>query len=72
VSAEDILEDQNVAAHSRDFAAKVLGDDNLQREGGHAIWNSVSHALKPGVQRVTGFWLVVVCVGVARVLLSPF
>jgi hypothetical protein len=29
----------------------VMGDDQLQREGGDALWNSVRHALKPGVVR---------------------
>ena len=24
-----------------------MGDDMLQREGGDAIWNSVTHAVKP-------------------------
>ena len=28
-----------------------MGDDALQKEGGDAIWNSVTHALKPGAIR---------------------
>ena len=28
-----------------------MGDDHLQREGGNAILNSLSHAVKPGVIR---------------------
>ena len=33
-----------------------MGDDALQKEGGDALWNSVTHALKPGAIRyVTAF-----------------
>jgi len=28
-----------------------MGDDKIQREGGDAIWNSISHALRPGLKK---------------------
>lgn len=71
-TARDVLEDPNVQFQSREFAARVLGDESLQRQGGHAIWNSVTHALRPDITRVVGFCLVFVSVGLARISLSPF
>ncbi|CAK9252598.1 unnamed protein product [Sphagnum jensenii] len=61
-----------VARRSRALAAEVVGDAGLQREGGHALWNSVVHALRPGVSRLLGVGLMLVSIGLMRVLLSPF
>eukprot|EP01041_Mallomonas_annulata_P002268 gene2268-4416_t len=44
-----VLEDRQVQDQARDFVTEVMGDDRLQREGGNAIWNSVSHAVTPGL-----------------------
>lgn len=45
-----------IIAQSKDFVTDVMGDDALQKEGGDALWNSVTHALKPGAIRcVTAF-----------------
>ena len=40
-----------IISQSKDFVTDVMGDDTLQKEGGDALWNSVSHALKPGAIR---------------------
>ena len=61
-----------MVAQSRDFVVEVMGDELIQREGGDAIWNSVKHALKPGIIRIAGLTLVCVSVGLVRVMLSPF
>lgn len=37
---------------SREFVAEVVGDDKIQREGGDALWNSITHALRPGLVRL--------------------
>ena len=34
-----------------------MGDDALQKEGGDALWNSVTHALKPGAIRYVSIQL---------------
>jgi len=67
-----ILGDSDVVAQSRGFVVEVMGDELIQREGGDAIWNSVKHALKPGIIRIAGLTLVCVSVGLVRVMLSPF
>jgi hypothetical protein len=47
-----------IIAQSKDFVTDVMGDDALQKEGGDALWNSVTHALKPGAIRyVTAYLL---------------
>ena len=40
-----------IISRSKEFVADVMGDDMLQKEGGDALWKSVSHALKPGLTR---------------------
>jgi hypothetical protein len=40
-----------VIKQSREFVAEVVGDDKIQREGGDALWNSITHALRPGLVR---------------------
>ena len=40
-----------IILRSKEFVTDVMGDDALQKEGGMAIFNSVSHALKPGLWR---------------------
>jgi hypothetical protein len=67
-----ILGDEEVVAHSRGFVVEVMGDELIQREGGDAIWNSVKHALKPGVIRIAGLGVVCLSLGLVRVMLSPF
>jgi hypothetical protein len=42
---------EQVLAQSREFVADVMGDDRLQREGGNALINSVSHAVRPTLLR---------------------
>eukprot|EP01038_Epipyxis_sp_PR26KG_P013772 gene13772-18471_t len=71
-SAQEVIADNQVKAQSREFITDVMGDDMLQKEGGNALWNTVSHALKPGLIRITGFGLVCVSIVVIKVLLSPF
>lgn len=67
-----ILGDQEVVAQSRDFVVEVMGDELIQREGGDAIWNSVRHALKPGIIRIAGLSIVCFSLGLIKVMLSPF
>lgn len=67
-----ILADQTVVAQSRDFVVEVMGDELIQREGGDALWNSVKHALKPGMRGFIGLGVVAVSVGLIKVMLSPF
>lgn len=40
-----------VSQQSRLFIAEVVGDDLLQKEGGHALWQSIKYALSPGIIR---------------------
>ena len=49
-----------------------MGDDRLQREGGNALINSVSHAIRPTLLRCLGLALVGVSVALVKVVLSPF
>lgn len=50
-STSTVLSNDEIIAQSKGFVADVMGDDTLQKEGGDAIWNSVTHALKPGLIR---------------------
>ena len=59
-------------SQSRQFVADVVGDDMLQREGGNALWNSITHAVRPGVLRVIGFSLLCSSIAVFRIALSPY
>lgn len=67
-----ILGDDEVVAQSRGFVVEVMGDELIQREGGDAIWNSVKHALKPGIIRIAGISIVCLSLGLVKVMLSPF
>ena len=46
-SSQAVLTDNQVLSQSQEFVADVMGDDRLQREGGHALINSISHAVRP-------------------------
>ena len=50
----------------------MMGDDRLQREGGNALINSVSHAVRPTLLRCIGVGLVGVSLALLKVVLSPF
>jgi len=50
-STSTVLANEEIIAQSKGFVADVMGDDTLQKEGGDALWNSVTHALKPGLIR---------------------
>lgn len=63
---------EDVISQSREFIADVMGDDKIQREGGDALWNSVSHALRPGLNRFAGVAVIAVSLAVAQLLLSPY
>mmetsp|Transcript_8771 Transcript_8771/g.14587 ORF Transcript_8771/g.14587 Transcript_8771/m.14587 type:complete len:415 (-) Transcript_8771:175-1419(-) len=71
-STGEVMQDVEVLQQSRQFVAEVMGDDVLQKEGGNALWKSISYALKPGLIRVTGATLVVASVTLAKVMLSPY
>lgn len=71
-STQTVLSDHQIINRSKEFVADVMGDDMLQKEGGDALWKSVSHALKPGLTRIVGCALIAASIGVAKVLLSPF
>lgn len=71
-SAQAALADEEVVSKSRDFVADVMADAKIQKEGGDAIWNSVTHALKPGVLRVAGFGLLCASIALVRIIISPF
>ena len=57
---------------SREFVADVMGDDRLQREGGTALLNTVSHAVTPSMLRCVGVGLVGISAAIVRVVLSPY
>lgn len=40
-----------ISQQSRQFIADVVGDDLLQKEGGHALWQSIKYAIQPGIIR---------------------
>jgi hypothetical protein len=61
-----------IVNQSREFVADVMRDAALQREGGDALWNSVTHALKPGMIRLAGFSIVVASIGLASIVLRPY
>ena len=71
-STEFVLSDHKVLLHSQNFVADVMSDENLQREGGTAIWKSVNHAIKPGMVKLTGATLIAVSLGFFKLFLSPF
>lgn len=66
------MEDEDIMDQSREFLADVVGDDRLQREGGHALWNTVTHAIQPSVFRVVGFSLTCASALVLQCIFSPF
>ena len=45
-SAQTVLRDDEIILRSKEFVTDVMADDTLQKEGGMAIFNSISHALK--------------------------
>eukprot|EP01035_Chromulina_nebulosa_P018409 gene18409-24112_t len=71
-ASKEVLKNDQVVNQSRDFVADVMGDDKVQREGGDAIWNSISHALSPGLRRFAGVGLIAVSLAIIQVFLSPF
>jgi len=50
-STTEVIQDEELLHQSRQFVTNVMGDDLLQQEGGNALWNTMYHALKPGVIR---------------------
>jgi len=68
----EVLRDEEIVARSRGFVSDVVGDAALQKEGGNALWHSVTYALQPGIIRITGFGLVCVSVAVLKLFLSPY
>jgi hypothetical protein len=50
-STTEVISNEEILTQSRQFVANVMGDDVLQKEGGNALWNTMYHALKPGVIR---------------------
>jgi hypothetical protein len=50
-AALSVLRDGAVTHLSREFVADVMGDDDLHKEGGHALWHSLAYALQPGLLR---------------------
>mmetsp|Transcript_28275 Transcript_28275/g.28563 ORF Transcript_28275/g.28563 Transcript_28275/m.28563 type:complete len:354 (+) Transcript_28275:155-1216(+) len=71
-SSLSVLEDSEVIDQARGFVGEVVGDDRLQREGGQAIFKSVSHAVMPSLLRVTGIAIISASIAVLHVMLSPF
>ncbi len=71
-SSQKVLQDAEVISKSREFVADVMGDDAIQREGGDALWNSVTHALTPGIRRIGGIGLLAVSIGLVKLFLSPY
>mmetsp|Transcript_4810 Transcript_4810/g.4968 ORF Transcript_4810/g.4968 Transcript_4810/m.4968 type:complete len:448 (-) Transcript_4810:11-1354(-) len=71
-STQTVLSDEQIITQSKDFVADVMGDDTLQREGGDAIWNSVTHAVKPWIIRIAGVTLVCASLVIGKAFLSPF
>lgn len=71
-SSQAVLTDNQVLSQSQEFVADVMGDDRLQREGGHALINSISHAVRPTFLRMLGVGLVITAVGLVKIVLSPF
>ena len=50
-----VLDDPEVAEHSKTFVAEVVADDSLQRTGGAAIWSSFQYSFQPKLVRVCSF-----------------
>ncbi|KAJ1423706.1 hypothetical protein B484DRAFT_103753 [Ochromonadaceae sp. CCMP2298] len=50
-SGTEVMRDEQVLQQSRAFVGQVMGDDLLQKEGGNAIWKSITYALQPGIIR---------------------
>lgn len=71
-SANTVLQDHEILQKSKEFVAEVVGDDMIQRESGDALLNTALHALKPGSIRIVGATIVVLSIGLARIILSPF
>ncbi len=71
-SSYEVLEDNEVNVLSKEFVADVMRDAQLQKEGGDALMNSLTHALKPGVVKITGMSLICVSVAVFKLMLSPY
>ena len=49
-----------------------MGDDKLQREGGNALMNSVSHAVRPGILKMIGAGCICVAVAIVKIVVSPY
>jgi hypothetical protein len=50
-SSAEVLADQQILEQSKQFIVDVVGDEVLHKEGGHALWNTVYYAVKPGIRR---------------------
>lgn len=67
-----VLDDGQVLRQARDFVTDVMGDDSLQREGGHALVNTITHAIKPGITRVVGLGLMAGSIGLMQIIFSRY
>ncbi|KAG5182267.1 hypothetical protein JKP88DRAFT_269953 [Tribonema minus] len=56
-----VLADADVLQHGKDFVAEVMGDDQVQKTGGDALWHSVQYALRWRLMVVAG--LSMACAG---------
>jgi hypothetical protein len=45
------LRTAQINQQSKKFISDVLVDELLQKEGGHALWQTVKYALQPGIIR---------------------
>ena len=67
-----VLVNEEVIYRSREFVADVVGDDQIQREGGDALWNSIIHALRPGMAKLGGATLICASVMLGQLFISPY
>lgn len=71
-TSKELLTNREIKEYSQEFLAEVVGDARLQRESGAALYNSIAHALNPGLLRVVGGGLIVLSVGFLEVALSSY
>jgi predicted nucleic-acid-binding protein len=64
-SSHTVMNDSTVMKHSKDFVAEVMGDEQVQRSGGDALWYSVQFALQTRLMKAVGFGLVCASVIIA-------
>lgn len=68
----NVIHNEDISSQSRQFVAEVMGDETLQKQGGTALWNSIYHALTPGVMQLSGFLLICCSAAVGGVMISPY